>query len=183
MSETAERFRQSVAEVRQMASEVQRQLDATRQELRRGVFELPEETNEAANAMRRVVSDQIKALKELTAVVTASGADFDVSEPAAASARIEAPRNGARRRKSSTQRATTSPPAHRRAGRRRTGATRRPAPADARARRLRAPRRRRSSRSRLRPPNATSPDGCRTFLRPLRATRRRTRRAARECGQ
>ena len=93
MSGTAERFRQSVAEVKQMASEVQRQLDATRQELRRGVFELPEETNEATSAMRRVVSDQIKALKELTAVVTASGADFDVSEPAAASARIEAPRN------------------------------------------------------------------------------------------
>ncbi len=96
MNGNAERFRQSVAEVRQMASEVQRQLEATRLELRRGVFELPEETNEAANAMRRVVSDQIKALKELTAVVTASGADFDVAEPAAAGApaRFAATRNG-----------------------------------------------------------------------------------------
>jgi hypothetical protein len=95
MSKTAERFRQSVAEVKQMAGDVQRQLDATRQELRRGVFELPEETTEAASAMRRVVSDQIKALKELTAVVTASGADFDVAEPApaTATARFEAARN------------------------------------------------------------------------------------------
>ena len=76
MSKTAERFRQSVAEVKQMAGDVQRQLDATRQELRRGVFELPEETNEAASAMRRVVSDQIKALKELTAVVTGLGRGF-----------------------------------------------------------------------------------------------------------
>jgi len=44
--------------------------------------------------MRRVVSDQIKALKELTAVVTASGADFDVVEPTPArpSPRVEAPR-------------------------------------------------------------------------------------------
>ena len=41
----------------------------------------PTETTEAANAMRRVVSDQIKALKELTAVVAASGGDFDVAEP------------------------------------------------------------------------------------------------------
>ncbi|MGD0642284.1 MAG: apolipoprotein acyltransferase, partial [Roseiarcus sp.] len=93
MNSTAERFRQSVAEVKQMAGEVQRHLDATRQELRRGVFELPEETNEAASAMRRVVSDQIKALKELTAVVAASGADFDVTEPAAAPARFESARN------------------------------------------------------------------------------------------
>jgi len=94
MTKTAERFRESVDEVRQMAAEVQRQLDATRRELKRGVFELPEETAEAATAMRRVVSDQIKALKELTAVVTASGADFDVVEPTPArpAPRVEAPR-------------------------------------------------------------------------------------------
>ncbi len=73
MTKTAERFRELVNEVRQMAAEVQRQLDETRRELRRGVFELPEETAEAATAMRRVVADQIAALKELTAVVTASG--------------------------------------------------------------------------------------------------------------
>ena len=42
MGQTAERFRQSVAEVKQMAGEVQRELDGTRQELRRGVFELPQ---------------------------------------------------------------------------------------------------------------------------------------------
>ena len=95
MTKTAERFRELVDEVRQMAAEVQRQLDETRRELRRGVFELPEETAEAATAMRRVVADQIKALKELTAVVVASGADFDVVEPtppAKLSPRAEAPR-------------------------------------------------------------------------------------------
>ena len=95
MTKTAERFRESVDEVRQMAAEVQRQLDETRRELRRGVFELPEETAEAATAMRRVVADQIKALKELTAVVVASGADFDVVEPtppAKPSPRADAPR-------------------------------------------------------------------------------------------
>ena len=107
MNETAERFRQSVAEVKQMASEVQRQLDATRQELRRGVFELPEQTNEAATAMRRVVSDQIKALRELTAVVTASGADFDVAEPAAPTARFEPTRSGAAPRIADTRATTT----------------------------------------------------------------------------
>ena len=84
MEQAAEKFRLSVAEVKQMAGEMQRELDETRRELRRGVFELPQETNEAANAMRRVVSDQIKALKELAAVVSSAGADFDVAEPAPA---------------------------------------------------------------------------------------------------
>ena len=94
MTKTSERFRESVDEVRQMAAEVQRQLDETRRELRRGVFELPEETAEAASAMRRVVGDQIKALKELTAVVTASGGEFDLAEPtppAKTPARAETP--------------------------------------------------------------------------------------------
>ena len=82
MDQAAEKFRQSVAEVKGMAGEMQRELDGTRHELRRGVLELPQETQEAANAMRRVVSDQIKALKELAAVVSASGASFDIAEPA-----------------------------------------------------------------------------------------------------
>jgi hypothetical protein len=84
MEHAAEKFRLSVAEVKQMAGEMQRELGDTRRELQRGVFELPQETSEAANAMRRVVSDQIKALKELAAVVSSSGADFDVAEPAPA---------------------------------------------------------------------------------------------------
>ena len=109
MTKTAERFRESVDEVRQMAAEVQRQLDATRRELKRGVFELPEETAEAATAMRRVVADQIAALKELTAVVTASGADFDVVEPTPArpSPRAEAPRKAETPRRARRKATTT----------------------------------------------------------------------------
>jgi hypothetical protein len=81
MSQASESFRNSVAEVKQMAGEMQRDLDGARHEIRRGVLELPQETNDAANAMRRVVSDQIKALKELAAVVSTSGVSFDISEP------------------------------------------------------------------------------------------------------
>ena len=66
-----------------MASQVQRELDQTRQELRRGVLDLPQETSETAEAMRRVVSDQIRALKELAALVSDSGATYDVVEPGA----------------------------------------------------------------------------------------------------
>ncbi len=82
MDQTTERFKQSAAEVRAMAGEIQRELEGTRQELRRGVLELPQETSEQANAMRRVISDQIKALNELAGIVSNSGAGFDVAEPA-----------------------------------------------------------------------------------------------------
>ena len=86
LDQAAERFRKSVAEVKEMASQVQHELDTTRQELRRGVLELPQETSETAEAMRRVVSDQIRALKELAALVTDSGAAYDVAEPVAIAA-------------------------------------------------------------------------------------------------
>ena len=91
LEHAADRFRQSVAEVKDMASEVQRELDQTRAELRRGVLDLPKETTETAEAMRRVVSDQIRALKELAALVSESGATYDVAEPtplAAATAQV-----------------------------------------------------------------------------------------------
>ena len=95
LDHAADRFRQSVAEVKDMASQVQRELDQTRQELRRGVLDLPQETSETADAMRRVVSDQIRALKELAALVSDSGATYDVVEPSAttavAGARFEKP--------------------------------------------------------------------------------------------
>jgi hypothetical protein len=92
LDHAADRFRQSVAEVKDMASQVQRELDQTRQELRRGVLDLPQETSETADAMRRVVSDQIRALKEIAALVSDSGATYDVVEPTAvAGARFEKP--------------------------------------------------------------------------------------------
>jgi hypothetical protein len=69
-----------------MASDIQRELDATRQELRRGVLELPQETTEQAAAMRRVIGDQIKALNELAGIVTNSAAGFDLSEASSAAA-------------------------------------------------------------------------------------------------
>jgi hypothetical protein len=99
LDHAAERFRQSVAEVKEMASQVRCELDQTRQELRRGVLELPQETSETAEAMRRVVSDQIRALKELAALVSESGGAFDVAEedpvaiaaPGSAALRYEQP--------------------------------------------------------------------------------------------
>ena len=89
MNSATEKFRASVAEVKDMATQVQRELGDTRAELKRGVFDLPKETSEAADAMRRVVGDQIKALKELASIVAPHG--FDISEAEAAPAAPPAP--------------------------------------------------------------------------------------------
>jgi hypothetical protein len=79
--QSTQRFQAAAAEMRGLAREIQRELETTREELRRNAVNLPQETAEQAAAMRRVVADQIKALNELTDVVARSGRAYDVSEP------------------------------------------------------------------------------------------------------
>jgi len=67
--------------MKQMAAEMHRELEATRVELRRGVFELPQETAESASQMRRVIVDQIEALAELNRIVARHGRNLDAVEP------------------------------------------------------------------------------------------------------
>jgi hypothetical protein len=79
--EANERFAGAVAGMKQMAAEMQRELETTRAELRRGVFELPQETAESAAQMRRVIVDQIEALAELNRIVARHGRNLDAVEP------------------------------------------------------------------------------------------------------
>ena len=76
-----ERFAEAVQGMKQMAAEMQRELEVTRTELRRGVFELPQETAESAAQMRRVIVDQIEALAELNRIVARHGRNLDAVEP------------------------------------------------------------------------------------------------------
>ncbi|HEX8416134.1 MAG TPA: hypothetical protein VF641_00880, partial [Methylobacterium sp.] len=80
------RFGDSVAGMREMAAQIRRELDATRADLQRGIIELPRETQDATGEMRRVVSDQIKALSELSALVAQAPRAVDVAQPQAAQA-------------------------------------------------------------------------------------------------
>jgi hypothetical protein len=84
-----ERFAESVQGMKQMAAEMQRELESTRNELRRGVFELPQETAESAAQMRRVIVDQIEALAELNRIVARHGRNLDAVEPVQRRAREE----------------------------------------------------------------------------------------------
>ena len=99
-----QRFVDVARELREVATEVQHSLDQTRQELKRGVFELPHETRESTAAMRRLVADQIKALAELNEVVSRHSRGIDsaavprrlaVNEDALIAAATEAPRGRA----------------------------------------------------------------------------------------
>jgi hypothetical protein len=80
-SQSAERFTTVMQGMKQMASEMQQELETTRGELRRGVLELPQETAESAAQMRRVIVDQIEALAELNRIVARHGRALDAAEP------------------------------------------------------------------------------------------------------
>src|SRR6202034_236883 len=81
-SQSAARYAEIVQSMKQMAAEMQQELEATRGELRRAVLELPQETADTAAQMRRVIVDQIEALAELNRIVARHGRSLDSTEPA-----------------------------------------------------------------------------------------------------
>ncbi len=72
---------QTQRELETMRAQMQRELEATRGDLRRGVFDLPQETAESTAQMRRVIVDQIEALAELNRIVARHGRNLDAVEP------------------------------------------------------------------------------------------------------
>src|ERR1700726_4095210 len=80
-NQTAERFTAIMQGMKEMAAEMQQELEATRTQLRRGVLELPQETSESTAQMRRVIVDQIEALAELNRIVARHGRSLDAVEP------------------------------------------------------------------------------------------------------
>ena len=81
-AQTTQRFTELLQNMKEMAAEMQRELEGTRIELRRGILELPQETAESAAQMRRVIVDQIEALAELNRIVARHGRGMDTAEPA-----------------------------------------------------------------------------------------------------
>ena len=80
LNQASERFNAAAAEIRGLSQQVAQDLEATRAELHRGAQELPRETAEQATALRRVISDQVNALNELTEIVGRSGRVYDIAE-------------------------------------------------------------------------------------------------------
>ncbi|OYW60919.1 MAG: hypothetical protein B7Z30_03175, partial [Rhizobiales bacterium 12-68-15] len=67
---------------------MQRAIEVAREEMKKGILELPAETEASAATMRRAVSEQIKALAELNEIVARQGRSLDVS---AAPGRVREP--------------------------------------------------------------------------------------------
>src|SRR5262249_19075674 len=78
LSQVAQHFTEKLKDMR---SEMRREIEATRDELRKSILELPQETAESAAQMRRVLVDQIEALAELNRIVARHGRNFDIVEP------------------------------------------------------------------------------------------------------
>ena len=87
--QSAEKFAAMVASMKQMAAEMQHELEATRNELRRGVLEMPQEAAESTAQMRKVIVDQIEALAELNRIVAHHGRGLDVVTAGRASVQRE----------------------------------------------------------------------------------------------
>ena len=86
--ESADKIRTAITEVVEFGDQALRRCDRgdaahrrldqerarpTRAELKKGVIEMPEEAKESTTAIRRAVSEQINALKELSDIVAKSG--------------------------------------------------------------------------------------------------------------
>jgi hypothetical protein len=83
LQQATDRFSDVMQTMKLMSTEMQRELESTRQELRRGVLELPEETAESTAQMRRVIVDQMEALAELNRIVARHGRNLDTVPTAA----------------------------------------------------------------------------------------------------
>src|SRR5688500_12874948 len=73
------RFSEATEDMRKTANAIRTELEDTRAEIKKGVFELPMEAKESTTAIRRAVSEQINALKELSEIVAKSGRSNDMS--------------------------------------------------------------------------------------------------------
>lgn len=79
IEDATSRFDDAVSAMRSAAHTMRSELEETREQMRRGILELPDETEKNASAMRRVVTDQIAALRDLSAIVENSGKVFDTA--------------------------------------------------------------------------------------------------------
>jgi len=81
LTQTTGDFGATAREMRSTAQEVVKDIEFARGELKRAILELPEETRANADAMRRVVADQITALSALADVVKRQSGLSSLSGP------------------------------------------------------------------------------------------------------
>ncbi|MFS8038098.1 hypothetical protein ACI7BZ_14260 [Xanthobacter sp. AM11] len=103
--ETGNRFTQVAGDLKRVAEDVQHAIALAREEMKRGILELPAETEASAATMRRAVAEQIKALAELNEIVARQGQALDVAEASARTAVQDIARSSVARETSTTREA------------------------------------------------------------------------------
>src|SRR5215510_11024446 len=78
LSQVAQHFTEELKDIR---SQMRREIAAPRAELRKSILGLPQQTAEGAAQMRRLIVDQIEALAELNRIVARHGRNLDIVEP------------------------------------------------------------------------------------------------------
>jgi hypothetical protein len=80
LQQSTERFTELLHGLKHMVAEMQREIEVTRVELRRGMVDIPQETAERTAQMRQLIVDQIEALSELQRVVARHGQGMSSSD-------------------------------------------------------------------------------------------------------
>jgi hypothetical protein len=75
------RFEKTAADVKSLTESIAQEVDAAREDITKSVTILPNETKEQSAALKRAVSEQIRALGELNAIMAASSRVTDTAKP------------------------------------------------------------------------------------------------------
>ena len=121
MADATKRFATTADEMRRAAQDMQRELSQTREELQKGILDMPAEAREASVAMRHAITEQIEAINELSKIVARYAGESTPPAPqpavaappppqeAAPPAGCHAAAAGARRRAAAQGRAQAEP--------------------------------------------------------------------------
>lgn len=91
VEQASEKFETATAEIRKNADEVRAEISMVSTDINNTVQTLPTQTRQSTDAMRRAITDQIAALKELTGLMNHSSGMVDVSRAVNTSRPIEFP--------------------------------------------------------------------------------------------
>ncbi|MGL4243796.1 MAG: hypothetical protein ACRCTI_21995, partial [Beijerinckiaceae bacterium] len=88
LSDTTDKYREQAESLRAATSAIAQELEETRVEISRGTIALPRDVRAQTGAVKRAVTDQLKALTELNALTERANFDVATAQPTAAKASV-----------------------------------------------------------------------------------------------
>ena len=81
LDQAVARYTESAGEMRGISETIRTEMEGTRELLKAAAIDIPKETEEGARNMRRVISEQIKALRELSNIAARQPGRLDIDAP------------------------------------------------------------------------------------------------------